>query len=115
MDRLSRYLLWQRLKSIVIVSAIIGPLLALVIFLLIKQTQFAQLPYTELRGTLLHHTRVQNDEGSHVAYLRVRLEDGKEIRIRAYKPTLPPVGTEITLLAHQLPSGKMRYSLPFNQ
>ncbi|MEM9634333.1 MAG: hypothetical protein AAGA50_23590 [Pseudomonadota bacterium] len=109
-------LLWlERLKSVLIVGAVGLVLLLLFIFEIERRSELAKAEYEEVTGTLLHHTRRQDDEGSHTAILTIRLEDGQDITIKARKPSIPAVGSQIRLIKKQTKSGRVTYRLDFFQ
>jgi hypothetical protein len=97
------------------VGAVVLSLSLLFIFEIERRSELATAEYEEITGTLLHHTRRQDDEGSHTAFLTIRLEDGQDITIRARKPSITVVGSQIRLIKRHTKKGRTIYRLALFQ
>lgn len=115
MRKLDRLLLLERLKEVMPIALFVLGLLVFLGFAFWHSKKTDEIQRAEVFGELMHHSQDQADEGSFFSLLRIRLENGEEITIRAYKPNLPEIGETVKLVKTQYPSGKVQYIYSITQ
>lgn len=64
-----------------------------------------------MSGTLIHHSRLQDDLGSHKLVLSLRLQDGRTIVLTARNLPVPDIGSQVPLVRRYTSEGRERFRL----
>ncbi|MCK7610982.1 hypothetical protein [Roseibium sediminicola] len=110
MNELDRFLLWERLKIWLVAGGVVAVVAAVILGLWQNQSS-TDWSVEEVSGTLMHHSRLQDDMGAHKVVLTVQLQDGRTIVVTARNITVPEIGSQVPLVRRYTPYGREKFKL----
>lgn len=110
MNELDRFLLWERLKIWSIAGGVVAVVAAVILGLWLRQNS-SDWSVEEVSGTLMHHSRAQDEMGSHKIVLTIQLQDGQTIVVSARNIPVPEIGSQIPLVRRYTPEGMEKFKL----
>ncbi|MEO0978135.1 MAG: hypothetical protein AAFY05_18760 [Pseudomonadota bacterium] len=110
--KLNRLMWMERLRTGLIVAAVGIPLAIGVSVIMVSLSGVNNQDGEPVSGVLLHHFSDYRDDGSIRTTLRIRLEGGEEVTVRARNKDFPAVGEDIVLMKRLRENGRAFYYLP---
>lgn len=110
MNELDRFLLWEHLKNWSVVAALLVIVAAVILGLWLRQNA-STWSVEEVSGTLMHHSRAQDETGSRKVVLTIELQDGRTVMLTARNITVSEIGSQIPLVRRYTPEGMEKFKL----
>lgn len=110
--KLNRLMWMERVRTGLIVAVVGIPLAIGFSVIMVSLSGVNNQDGEPVSGVLLHHSIDYRDDGSIRTTLRIRLEGGEEVTVRARNKDFPAVGEDIVLMKRLRENGRAFYNLP---